>query len=107
MSPIFRSIPRSAFDRCVKNSVLKTQLRSGSGSWGLPIINENQSSLSFDALTALMAPIGMVRSDEMASWLLTIFCATMYTCRLVWIVSSEHSLLGINLPEQGLVDLVY
>lgn len=67
VSPIFKFSPRKALVRCVKNSVLKTQLRRGSGSCGLPTSNENQSSLNLDVLTALMAPMGMVRSDEMTS----------------------------------------
>jgi hypothetical protein len=51
----------------VKNSVLNTQLTRGSGSCGLPTTIENQSSFKFEALTALMAPIGIVLSDEMTS----------------------------------------
>lgn len=48
----------------MKNSVLKTQLIRGSGSCA-PITKENQSSFRLDVLTDLMAPIGIVRSDEM------------------------------------------
>ena len=51
--------------RCVKNSVLKTQLIKGSGSCGELTPSENQSSFSLDVLTNLIAPKGMVRSEEM------------------------------------------
>lgn len=62
-SAIFRfSCPRSALVRCVKNSVLKTQFISGSGSCP-PTTSENQSSFRFDVLTDLIAPIGIVLSD--------------------------------------------
>lgn len=62
-SAIFRfSCPRRALVRCVKNSVLKTQFISGSGSCP-PTTSENQSSFKLDVLTDLIAPIGIVRSD--------------------------------------------
>ena len=81
LSEIFRlNCPRNALVRWVKNSVLKTQFRRGSGSCA-PITNENQSSFRLDVLTDLIAPMGTVRSEEICSWLLTMFCATMYTCR--------------------------
>ena len=69
--------PGMASLRCVKNSVLKTQLINGSGSCGEPTPNENQSSLRIDVLTYLIAPSGMVRSDCIDSCRFTRACTTM------------------------------
>ncbi len=67
-SAIFRfSPPGIAIFKWVKNSVLKTQLSRGSASCGELTPRENQSSLSVDVLTYLIAPSGMVRSDEIDS----------------------------------------
>lgn len=63
VSPILSvRAPRSTLVRCVKNSVLNTQLTSGSGSVGDPAPIENQSSLSVEQLMNLMAPTGIVLS---------------------------------------------
>lgn len=75
--------PGIALVRCVKNSVLNTQLIRGSGSCGELTPKENQSSLSVDVPTNLRAPKGIVRSDEMESCRLTMVDTTMYTALLV------------------------
>lgn len=36
----------------------------------------------------LMLPIGIVRSEEMTSWLFSMLCTTIYTCRLVLLIVS-------------------
>lgn len=62
------SPPRIALLKWVKNSVLKTQLISGSGTWGELTPRENQSSFSVEVPTNLMAPNGIFLSEEMESW---------------------------------------
>jgi hypothetical protein len=63
VSPILRfNDPRRMLLSCVKNSVLKTQFTSGSGSCGEPAPIENQSSLSVEQLMNLTAPTGIVLS---------------------------------------------
>lgn len=47
----------------MKNSVLNTQLTSGSGSCGELTPKENQSSFKVDVPINLIAAIGIVRSD--------------------------------------------
>ena len=80
----FRPAPGIALLSCVKNSVLKTQLMSGSGSCGELTPRENQSSFSVDVLTNLMAPNGIVRSDEIESCRFTIADTTIYTALFVF-----------------------
>ena len=80
----FRPAPGIALLSCVKNSVLKTQLMSGSGSCGELTPRENQSSFSVDVLTNLMAPNGIVRSDEIESCRFTITDTTIYTALFVF-----------------------
>ncbi len=80
----FRPAPGIALLSWVKNSVLKTQLMSGSGSCGELTPNENQSSFSVDVPTNLIAPNGIVRSDEIESCRFTIADTTMYTALFVF-----------------------
>lgn len=83
-SAILRFRPPSiALFKCVKNSVLNTQLIKGSGSCGELTPKESQSSLSVDVPTNLMAPRGIVRSDEMESCRFTMVDTTIYTALLV------------------------
>ena len=87
----FRPAPGITLLRCVKNSVLKTQLISGSGSCGELTPRENQSSFSVDVLTNLMAPNGIVRSDEIESCRFTMADTTIYTALFVF---GNMSLVG-------------
>ena len=72
-----------ALFKCVKNSVLNTQLIKGSGSCGELTPRENQSSFRVDVPTNLMAPNGIDRSDEMESCRFTMVDTTIYTALLV------------------------
>lgn len=76
--------------RCVKNSVLKTQLIRGSASCGELTPSENQSSFNVEVPTYLMAPIGMVRSEEIDSCRFTRAETTIYTALLVFELSAVH-----------------
>ena len=67
----------------MKNSVLKMQFIKGSGSCGEPTPMENQSSFNTDVLTYLIAPNGIVLSEEMVACLLTKPKATTYMALLV------------------------
>lgn len=98
--------------RWVKNSVLKTQLMRGSGSCGELTPRENQSSFSFDVLTYLIAPSGIVRSEDIWSWRLTIAWTTIQTLRFVcsvsalWTIQHVCSMLtSTNIRGLGLLDL--
>ena len=84
----FRPAPGIALLRCVKNSVLKTQLMSGSGSCGELTPRENQSSFSVDVPTNLIAPSGIVRSEEIESCRFTIADTTIYTALFVFGIMS-------------------
>lgn len=55
-------VPRTAFSRCVKNSVFSVQVSSGSGSCGAPTTIANQSSLRFELPTRWIAPRAIARS---------------------------------------------
>ena len=57
---------------------------SGSGSCGELTPKENQSSFSVDVPTNLIAPNGIVRSDEIESCRFTIADTTMYTALFVF-----------------------
>ena len=85
----------TALFKWVKNSVLNTQLSKGSGSEGELTPNENQSSFSVDVPTYLIAPRGIVRSEEMDNCRFTRAETIIYTALFV----SEVSVVVIQAAE--------